>query len=49
MAEHIGENVRRVMAKLRILKNLNLVDSPEKGKYIITQEGLSKNSIDADK
>jgi len=32
VAEHIGENVRRVLAKLRILKNLKLVDSPEKGK-----------------
>ncbi len=39
IGEHIGVDARRIAAKMRKLKRLGLVESPEKGKYVITDEG----------
>lgn len=39
VAKALGVEVAKVMAKLRSLKNKGLADSPEKGKYVITEEG----------
>ena len=40
IAKKIGEKVQRVMGKLRSLKNKGFVESPVKGKYVISSEGL---------
>jgi predicted transcriptional regulator len=40
IGEHAGIDARRVAAKMRKLKRLGYVDSPEKGKYVITEEGV---------
>jgi len=42
IARKINENVRRVMGKLRSLKNKGLVEQPVKGKYTISEKGKSK-------
>ncbi|MGB9823941.1 MAG: winged helix-turn-helix domain-containing protein [Candidatus Hydrothermia bacterium] len=34
-----GLETAKVMAKLRSMKTKGFVDSPEKGKYVITEEG----------
>lgn len=39
IAKKINENVRRVMGKLRSLKNKGLVEQPVKGKYVISEAG----------
>ena len=40
IGEHAGIDARRVAAKMRKLKRLGLVESPEKGKYVITEQGI---------
>ena len=40
IGEYAGIDARRVAAKMRKLKRLGYVDSPEKGKYVITDEGV---------
>ncbi len=40
IGEHAGIDARRVAAKMRKLKRLGYVESPEKGKYVITEQGI---------
>jgi len=40
IGEHAGIDARRVAAKMRKLKRLGLVESPEKARYVITEQGL---------
>lgn len=42
IAKAAGLPTPKVMGKLRGLKSRGLVDSPVKGKYIITEEGKKK-------
>jgi|UniRef100_A0A7V3KMP1 Mn-dependent DtxR family transcriptional regulator len=39
IAKALNVEVAKVMGKLRGMKTKGLVDSPEKGKYVITEEG----------
>ena len=39
IGERIGTDARRIAAKMRKLKRLGYVESPEKGKYVITDKG----------
>lgn len=39
VAKALHVQVAQVMAKFRSMKTKGLVESPEKGKYIITEEG----------
>jgi len=39
IAKAAGLETPKVTAKLRSMKTKGLVDSPEKGKYVITEEG----------